>query len=48
MVGAGGKVTLRFKAEKAGQTDLELVYHQPWEKSVKPARTFAVQVVVRH
>jgi len=47
MVGAGGKEILRFKAEKAGQTDLELVYHQPWEKGVKPTKTFAVQVVVR-
>ena len=47
MVGAGGKEILRFKAEKAGQTDLELVYHQPREKGVKPAKTFTVQVVVR-
>jgi inhibitor of cysteine peptidase len=48
MVGAGGKEILRFKAEKAGQTDLELVYHQPWEKGVKPSGTFAVQAVVRY
>jgi inhibitor of cysteine peptidase len=47
VVGAGGKEILRFKAEKAGETDLELVYHQPWEKDIEPAKTFTVQVVVR-
>lgn len=47
MVGVGGQETLRFKAEQAGQTTLELVYHQPWETEAKPAETFVVQVVVR-
>lgn len=46
-VGAGSQEILRFKAQQAGQTDLELVYHRPWEKDEKPAETFAIQVVVR-
>ena len=28
LVGAGGQQILRFKAEKSGQTTLDLVYHQ--------------------
>ena len=47
MVGVGGQQILRFKAEKAGQTALELVYHRPWETEAKPAETFVVQVLVR-
>jgi inhibitor of cysteine peptidase len=46
-VGAGGQETLRFEAKKAGQVRLELVYHRPWEKSAKPAGTFAVDVTIR-
>ena len=47
LVGASGTETLRFSAEKAGQTALKLIYHRPWEKDVEPLETFAVQVVVR-
>lgn len=45
-VGVGGQEILRFKAEKAGQTTLDLVYHRPWEKDAEPVGTFTVQVVV--
>jgi inhibitor of cysteine peptidase len=47
LVGAGGTETLRFKAMKAGQTTLELIYHRSWEKDVEPLETFSIQVVVR-
>jgi inhibitor of cysteine peptidase len=47
LVGAPGTETLRFKAAQAGQTELKLVYHRPWETGVEPAETFTVQVVVR-
>ena len=46
-VGAAGQQILRFKAQKAGQTKLELVYRRSWEKDVKPEKTFTVQVTVR-
>lgn len=46
-VGAGGVMTLKFKAEGAGKTDLKLVYHQPWEKDQPPAETFEVAVTVK-
>jgi inhibitor of cysteine peptidase len=46
-VGASGVQTLRFEAVNAGQTDLKLIYHRPWEKDVEPLETFSVQVVVR-
>jgi inhibitor of cysteine peptidase len=47
LLGAGGVQTLRFEAVRAGQTDLKLVYHRPWEESVEPLETFSVQVTVR-
>ena len=47
LVGAPGVQTLRFEAVAAGQTDLKLVYHRPWEEGVEPLATFSVRVVVR-
>lgn len=44
LLGAPGKQILRFEAVAAGQTTLRLVYRRPWEKDVKPARTFSLQV----
>jgi len=46
LIGAGGKISLVFKAEFDGQQDLKLVYHRPWEKDVPPEKTFEVTVVV--
>jgi inhibitor of cysteine peptidase len=47
LVGAPGTQTLRFEAVESGQTELELVYHRPWEKDVEPLETFTLQVTVR-
>jgi inhibitor of cysteine peptidase len=47
LVGAGGTLTLTFKALKTGSTDLTLVYHRPWEKDVAPVDTYTVTVVVK-
>ncbi len=47
LMGAGGQVTLRFKAVAAGQTTLQLVYHRPWETDEPPAETFEVTVIVK-
>jgi len=47
LMGAGGQVTLRFKAVAAGQTTLQLVYHRPWETDEPPAQTFEVSVIVK-
>ena len=46
-VGAGGMMTLKFKAEGAGKTDLKLVYHQPWEGGEASGETFEVSVTVK-
>lgn len=46
-IGTGGKLTLRFKALKAGQTTLRLLYHRPWEESVEPAETFEVTLNIK-
>ena len=45
--GAPGMITLKFKAEGAGKTDLKLVYHRPWETEEPPAQTFNVTVTVK-
>ncbi len=46
-IGAGGKITLKFDAVSAGQVNLKLVYHRPWEKDVQPINTYEVTVVVK-
>ena len=46
-MGAGGMMTLKFKAEGAGKTDLKLVYHQPWEGGEDSGETFEVSVTVK-
>jgi len=46
-IGSGGKMSFGFEAMAAGQTKLELIYHRPWEKDVKLAKTFEVSVVVK-
>ena len=47
VVGAAGVHTFEYKAAKAGEGDLTLVYVRPWEKGVAPAKTFTVHVVVK-
>ena len=44
--GAPGRERLRFKAVKAGETTLHLVYVRPWEKKAPPAQSFRVKVSV--
>jgi inhibitor of cysteine peptidase len=46
-LGAGGTETLRFRADRPGETTLTLVYRRPWQKDAKPAETYTVQVSVR-
>ena len=47
LLGAPGTLTLRFEAVQAGQMELRLVYHRPWETGVEPLETFTVQVTVQ-
>ena len=47
LIGAGGVQTLRFETMNVGQTPLKLIYHRPWEKDVKPLKTFSLQVIVK-
>jgi inhibitor of cysteine peptidase len=47
LIGAPGTLTLRFEAVEAGQMDLRLVYHRPWETGVEPLETFTVEVTVQ-
>lgn len=46
LLGATGKQILRFKANAAGQTTLNLVYSRPWEKAA-PEKTFSINVVAK-
>lgn len=46
-IGAGGAMTLRFRAVETGTTDLGLVYHRPWEEDQEPEETFTVTVTVK-
>jgi inhibitor of cysteine peptidase len=47
LVGAGGGITLHFKATRPGQQLLQLIYHRPWEEDAAPINTFDVIVVVK-
>jgi inhibitor of cysteine peptidase len=40
--GSGGTQTFRFTAVTTGAAKVELAYRRPWEKNVKPAKTFTV------
>ena len=46
VVGAGGVEYFRFKALKAGQTEITLVYHRPWEEPTSQdlTKVFTVNV----
>jgi inhibitor of cysteine peptidase len=45
-VGAPVTQTFRFQVLAAGQADLTLVYHRPWEKGVAPEKTFSARVTI--
>jgi predicted secreted protein len=47
LVGAGGMITLKFKATIAGQETLHLVYRHPWEPEMTPEGEFEVTMVVK-
>jgi inhibitor of cysteine peptidase len=44
--GSQGVFVFTFGAEGSGQTDLEMIYHQSWDKETPPSQTFDVSVVV--
>ena len=43
-VGAGGVEFFRFKALKAGKTEITLVYKRPWEENTIDLKVFTVTV----
>jgi inhibitor of cysteine peptidase len=45
-IGAPGMQIFRFESIGSGDTDLKLIYHQPWMENVEPAKTFSVHVTV--
>jgi inhibitor of cysteine peptidase len=47
-IGSGGKMIFAFEAVSAGQTWLELVYHQPFDEETPPSKTFGQTVVVKN
>jgi len=44
MVGQGGVTTFTYQVVKTGKATIALAYRRPWEKGVKPAKTFTVTV----
>ena len=44
VVGAGGIEYFRFKALKAGQTEITLVYQRLWEEEILEQKVFTVYV----
>jgi inhibitor of cysteine peptidase len=47
LIGSGGAYLFSFTADKAGETDVNLVYGRPWEADVAPMTSFTLHVVVR-
>lgn len=45
-VGGSGHHIWSFRAASPGETRLTFEYSRPWEKSVKPARTFRLKIRV--
>lgn len=46
LVGSAGQSTWRYKAEQLGNGRLLMVYQQPWEPYVVPAKTFDCSIRV--
>jgi inhibitor of cysteine peptidase len=46
-VGAGGVISLRFKAVSPGSATLTLVYQRPWEKGQPPLKTIEFAVTIK-
>jgi len=46
LLGAGGKIIMRFKAVGAGRTTLLLVYNRSFEKNIPPCKTYKVIIEV--
>jgi inhibitor of cysteine peptidase len=46
-IGAGGTLTLHFKAVGEGTTRLRLIYHRPFEKNTPPIKSFEIDVEVK-
>lgn len=44
LIGAGGEQLYCFTVIGKGKTELKLIYHRPWEKDVKPAKVFTVNI----
>jgi inhibitor of cysteine peptidase len=44
LVGAGGTQYFRFKALKAGQTEITLVYKRPWETEILEQKVFTIDI----
>lgn len=45
VIGAPGKVSMRFRVIGTGRTELVLAYRRSWEKNVAPAKTFSVKII---
>ncbi len=45
--GRGGEHAWQFRAVRAGECDIELLYRRAWDQSAEPARVFKVRVRVR-
>lgn len=45
-LGAGGTFTIQYMALAPGTTQLQLIYHRPFEQGVPPAQTFVIGVDV--
>lgn len=45
LVGEGGRDLWRFKALKAGKSEIKMTYARPWE-SVQPLKTFTLTVII--
>ncbi len=44
LVGQGGVTTFTYRVAGAGKAAISLVYRRPWEKDVKPEKTFGVEI----
>jgi len=43
LLGAPGKQIVHFEGIGTGETNLELIYHRPWEKDTEPTREMRIQ-----
>lgn len=46
-IGAGGIEIIKFQAITAGENQVKLIFHRPFEQNIPPLKTFNMTVIIK-